>query len=481
MAMTATLAQTPRAAGSGQPSALYPPTVAPHAGTLRQLGFMLGNLRNPLSSLPAAVYEEPFVAFPEAKTPMIWITDPGMVKTVMLEKRQAFQKPPSIKRVLGGLLGRGILITDGDDWKWQRQASAPMFRVQDLQGFVPTMVEAAQRRMDLWKKTAGSGPIVRPIDDETREITFDVIAATLLPSGERLLAPGIDRAMGRFQSATAWSMVFAMLKLPEWLPRPGKRAKRFGERTMRESVRKMLAERRAMATPPDDLMQRLMLAKDPETGQTMSDELLIDNLLTFYLAGHETTAKALAWTLYLLALAPDWEARLLEEIERVTGGGPVEARHIDQLVLTTQVVQESMRLYPPAPMTSRMCTEDTEVGGHMIKAGTQVIVPIYAIQRHKKLWTDPDRFDPERFAPDKAAKINRYAYMPFGAGPRICIGMAFAMMESVAILATMLRAAKYELTPGLSPTPVARVTLVPAGGMPLKVTMRQGNRQTAAA
>jgi cytochrome P450 len=257
------------------------------------------------------------------------------------------------------------------------------------------------------------------------------------------------------------------------MPRPGKGSKQKGERMMRTSVANMLVERRAMKNPPDDLMQRLILAKDPETGQTMSDELLIDNLLTFYLAGHETTAKALAWTLYLLARAPEWEARLLEEIERVTGGGPIEARHIDQLVLTTQVVKESMRLYPPAPLISRMCVVDTDLGGHTIKAGTQVIVPIYAIQRHKKLWTDPDRFDPERFAPDREGKINRYQYMPFGAGPRICIGMAFAMMEAVAILATMLRAAKFELVPGQpEPTPVARVTLVPSGGMPMKVTMR---------
>ena len=470
MTMTATLPDVPSKPEVVTPG-FYPPTVKPSSGMQGKLAFIASNVRNPLSALPAAIYEEPIVFYDKAATPIVWVADPNMIKAVMLEKRQIFQKPPSIKRVLGGLLGRGILITDGDDWRWQRQASAPMFRVQDLQSFMPTMVDAAQRRMDIWAKTPG--PAVRPIDHETREITFDVIAATLLPSGEGLLAPAVDTAMGRFQNATAWSMVYAMLKLPEWLPRPGKGAKHRGERMMRDSVRNMLVERRAMTNPPDDLMQRLILAKDPETGQMMSDELLIDNLLTFYLAGHETTAKALAWTLYLLARAPDWEVRLLDEIERVTGGGPILATHIDKLVLTTQVIKESMRLYPPAPQTSRMCTEDTELGGHTIKAGTQVIVPIYAIQRHKKLWTDPDRFDPDRFAPDREGKINRYQYMPFGAGPRICIGMAFAMMEAVAILATMLRAAKFEIVPGHeAPVPIARVTLVPSGGMPMKVTMR---------
>ncbi len=478
MSLTATFPQTGAATGVAGP-ALYPPTVAPHPGALKQLHFVVGNLRNPLSALPEAIYEEPIVFFDKAATPIVWVADPSLVKAVMLDKRHIFQKPPSIRRVLGGLLGRGILIADGDDWKWQRQASAPMFRHQDLQGFVPTIVGAAQRRMDLWARTPQS--TLRPIDHETREITFDVIAATLLPSGEGLLAPAVDTAMHKFQNATAWTMVYSMLKLPEWVPRPGKGSKQRGERMMRSSVRNMLAERRTMTNPPDDLMQRLINAKDPESGQTMSDELLIDNLLTFYLAGHETTAKALAWTLYLLARSPDWEARLVEEIERVTAGGPVEAKHIDQLVLTTQVIKESMRLYPPAPQTSRMTVEDTDLGGHAIKAGTQVIVPIYAIQRHKKLWIDPNRFDPDRFAADKESKISRYQYLPFGAGPRICIGMAFAMIEAVALLATMLRAAKYEITPGHEPKPIARVTLVPSGGMPMRVTMRDKSSKAKAA
>lgn len=478
MAMSATF--TPASSvPSSRREALYPPTVAPNSGKLKQLSFAIDNLRNPLGALPAAIYEEPIVFFETGKTPIVWIADPALVKTVLLEKRHIFQKPPSIRRVLGGLLGRGILLADGDEWKWQRQASAPMFRHQDLQAFVPTIVDAAQRRMDIWTRTPGT--VVRRMDNETREITFDVIAATLLPSGEGLLAPVVDAAMNRYQAATAWTMAYAMFGLPEWMPRPGKLNKRRGERMMRGSVRKMLAERRAMTNPPDDLMQRLIAARDPESGQTMSDELLIDNLLTFYLAGHETTAKALAWTLYLLARSPDWEARLIEEIERVTGGGPVEARHIDHLVLTTQVIQESMRLYPPAPQTSRNAVEDTELAGHKIKAGTQVFVPIYAIQRHKKLWNDPDLFDPDRFAPEKESKISRYQYLPFGAGPRICIGMAFAMMEAVALLATMLRAAKYELVPGHEPKPIARVTLMSAGGMPLRVTMRDKRSVTQAA
>ena len=206
---------------------------------------------------------------------------------------------------------------------------------------------------------------------------------------------------------------------------------------------------------------------------TKLDAQLIDNLLTFFSAGHETTAKALTWTLYLLARAPEWEARLVEEIARVTAGEPVRAEHIDKLVLTAQVIKESMRLYPPAPVISRITSEATELGGEPVAAGVQTVIPIYAIHRHKKLWDDPDLFDPTRFSPEREAAIPRYQYMPFGAGPRICIGMAFAMIEAVAILATLIRSCRFEIIDGYEPTPVSRVTVRPSHGMPLRVWPRQ--------
>jgi cytochrome P450 len=180
----------------------------------------------------------------------------------------------------------------------------------------------------------------------------------------------------------------------------------------------------------------------------------------------------LTWTLYLLSREPEWEQRLLAEITAVAGNATITAEHIDKLTLTTAVIKESMRLYPPAPQIGRTALKDCAFGDQRVAAGTQVTIPIYAIQRHRKYWTDPDRFDPNRFSPENEAKISRYHYMPFGAGPRICIGMAFAIMEATAILATMLRAANFKADPGFDPTPLARVTLVPKGGMPMTVRLR---------
>jgi cytochrome P450 len=241
-------------------------------------------------------------------------------------------------------------------------------------------------------------------------------------------------------------------------------------------VTAMLAERRAIesqsSSSPDDLMHRLMRARDPESGRSMNDEQLVDNLLTFYLAGHETTARALAWTLYLLANAPDWAAQLEEEIARVTGGAPVENSHVEKLVLVQQVLKESMRLYPPVPMLSRQCVEQARLGDVDVMPGSTVAMPIYAMHRHTGRWQDPDAFDPARFAPEREAQIPRYQYLPFGAGPRICIGMAFAMLEATVMLATLLQKARFAPVPGREPRPIARVTLLPGGGLPLRVTLR---------
>jgi cytochrome P450 len=201
----------------------------------------------------------------------------------------------------------------------------------------------------------------------------------------------------------------------------------------------------------------------------MNEEQLIDNLLTFYLAGHDTTAKALTWTLYVLARSPEWTTELQKEIAQVTGGGAVTAEHIDKLVLTQQVIKESMRLYPPVPVMSRQAVSDTTLGPLSLGKGASVVIPIYALHRHKRRWTDPDVFDPMRFAPDKEKNLSRYQYMPFGAGPRICVGMAFAMIEATAILATILQSVRFELAERAAPMPLARVTLVPKGGMRLKV------------
>jgi cytochrome P450 len=470
-AATISDAQHPAASLSTPPHPpLYAPRVAPLDGPVGTVAFFARLLRNPLRIIPAAAYEEGIVLAGRAGRTVCWITDPALIKTVLLDKHDLFGRTPTTQRVLGGLLGKGVLTADGAAWKWQRQTAAPVFRHNDLLAFVPTIVEAAERLLVIWRQGACAAP--RDIDRDMTLVTFDVISHTLLPGGDTFVGPLIARSSIDYQRPLGWQMAYANFRLPTWMPHPGKIKMHLAQRRLRSAVAALLAQRRASPKPMDDLLQRLANARNPETGAQMSDELLIDNLLTFFMAGHETTAKALTWTLYLLARAPEWERRILEEVRLVAGDGPIAPDHIDKLAITTQVLKESMRLYPPAPVMARQSTIDTELGGMPIKAGTQIIIPIYAIQRHRRYWSDPDRFEPERFAPENEAKIPRYRYMPFGAGPRICIGMAFAMIEGVAILATLVRAASFATTLSREPEPVSRVTLRPTGGMPLAVRVR---------
>jgi cytochrome P450 len=440
-----------------------PRVVAPHK-PLNRLAFVARFVRNPLAVVPRAAYEEDIVFLPAA--PIAWVTGPALVKTILLDEREKFEKRAQI-RLLAPLLGKGILTSEGADWKWQRQAAAPMFRQHELAGFVPAFVAATRRCIAGWRDGD-----TRPIERDMTQLTFDVIAATLLPSADPRMPGAIEASTGLFQRSGAWGQLYAVANLPKWLPQPGRAGMAKAVRALRGATLAIVRERRAAAAAKDDLLARLMGARDPETGRQMNDEQLVDNLLTFYLAGHETTAKALTWTLYLLARSPQWTARLEQEIAQVAGGAAIGAAHIERLVLTQQVLKEAMRLYPPVPLMTRQALADAVLGGHAVKAGTSLVMPIYAIHRHARRWEDPDAFDPGRFAPAREASIPRYQYMPFGAGPRICIGMAFAMNEAAAILATLLQHARFAPT-AHEPAPVARVTLVPRGGMPLAVRLRR--------
>jgi cytochrome P450 len=445
--------------------AFVPPHVVPPARAIKGFALVLGFLRNPLAIVPQDAYEQDYVAFNGLGPRFAWVTGPELIKSVLLDESDKFSKSVQIE-FFGPLLGQGILTSEGADWKWQRQVAAPMFRRQDLLSFVPVFVNATHHLLDRWRRSPAGTP--QQIEADMTQVTFDIICASLLPSSDATVGLALEASADRLQRSAMWRQLYVAAHMPTWLPQPGARRIRAAVRSLRAAVGAMLMERRRVSSQRDDLIRRLMAAHDPVTGATMNDEQLIDNLLTFYLAGHETTSKALTWTLYLLACSPQWTQALTEEIANVTGGKPVCCEHIDRLVLTQQVIKESMRLYPPVPTTSRQAIGQVRLGEHLIKAGTSIVIPIYAMHRHQKRWRHPNAFDPTRFAPGNEGEISRYQYMPFGAGPRICIGMAFAMIEITSILATILQKARLAPVNDHAPVPVARITLQPKGGMPLR-------------
>ena len=447
---------------------LYPPSVTPSARALPLTLTILRFVRNPLRSIPRAVYDETIVTYGRKRPLVAWVTGPELLEQILVKRTDTFVKTRLDKRVLRPVVGEGLLTADGDHWRWQRKLASPLFRPGDVSGYVPAMVEAAQQQVSRWR--AKGATHIAPIEEDMTETTFAVIARTILAGIDEKEAHEIKSTGHTYINSIMWSVASALLLLPEtlWHPGRGKMLKAAAEG--RAVVQRLLDKRRAAGPGGDDLVARMIAARNPDTGAAMTDEQIIDNLATFLLAGHETTAKSLTWTLYLLARSPEWQERVRAEILDVTGGQPITAETVSKLPITQRVLKEAMRLYPPVPAMTRVNLEPTEIGGVALPAPTLIVIPVYVIHRHRKLWDDPDRFDPDRFLPEREAKHQRMQFMPFGVGPRVCIGAAFAMTEATAVLATLLQSVRVSWDGRHAPEPISRVTLHPKGGMPLTVT-----------
>jgi cytochrome P450 len=416
-------------------------------------------MRNPIEAWPRALFEGTSWRPPFPGAP-IFLTDPAAVRAAMVDHAEDFPHGALWRRVMHPAWGDGLVAVDGADWRWQRRAAAPAFRAAQMAALAPRMRAAAEAALERWRTAA------QPIDiaAETGRIAFDVILDTVLSGGEDFERTGTEARVAGFLGQLELKRL-SYLFLPDRAHR-GKLNKPAPEAALlRADVDRMIARRRT-APPRGDLVDLLLGAPDPETGRPMDDALLRDNLLGFILAGHETSAVTLGWALWLAASHAPTTRRLRAEVEAVTGGAPIGPEHLEQLVFTRQLVQETLRLYPPGYQLTRVCVRDTEIDGRRIRVGTRILIPVYALHRHRKYWPDPDAFDPDRFAPG-APPPDRHLYLPFGAGPRICLGAAFAMTELVTVLATLIRAACF--TPRSTPWPVAGASIRPGGGLPMQV------------
>jgi len=427
-------------------------------------------IRNPLEALPAAIYHAPLTHTEFLGRERFHVTDPALIQEALVGHADALAKGPELRRSLGPALGEGLLTANGAHWKWQRQSASPIFRHDRLLAYLPTMLEAATETRDRWLKLPEGSQI--DIAHEMMHTTFDIIVETMLSGHGNIDVARVERGITHFLEATGWLFALSLLNLPEWTPYPGRRRTEASSGFLRETIGRILASRRQTDSQTGDLIDMLLAASDPETGRTMSDGEIIDNLLTFITAGHETTALGLAWTFDLLSRHPQHAERILAEIETVTGGGPIAPAHVPQFNYTRQVFQEVMRLYPPAPIIARVTTQPFTLAGRRVPVGSMIYVPIYALHRHTALWDRPEAFDPERFAPEPSKARHRYAYLPFGGGPRICIGSGFAMLEGVAILAALIRDVRLTSLAPQPPEPRMRLTLRPGKPLMMRVERR---------
>ena len=454
-----------------------PPHHVPREHAVSFWGFFRALRANPLAAWPARAYREPFVVFPGNRflPDLVFVTDPSMVKAVHLDDARLYDKGDVVRRRLAAALGDALLIAPEASWRPQRRVIAPIFASRRVETFAPDMVAVARA---VSTEIAGKAGAVFDAHEAMLGLAYGVIERTAFSSDGVTDPLAFSRAIARYFETVGRIDAASFLNLPAWVPTVDRLRARPALALFRREIGGVIARRReriareGLAAAPDDLLTRLIATPDPQTGERLPDALVHDNTMVFFAAGHETTANTLSWALLLLATHPEWDAAVADEIARVVGAGDPTIDDLGRLSLTRMVLDETLRLYPAAPFLPRMPMEDVDLGPLRLRAGSIVMTSPYVSQRHRAHWEAPDAFRPERFAPDKRDAIDRFVYFPFGAGPRICIGQAFAVQEILIALVELLRRHRFVAVAPEAVIPKAAVTLAPKGGLPLRAVPR---------
>lgn len=423
-----------------------------------------------LSAQPARLYRAWMAEF---RTPFFrsyLINDPKLIRTVLNDRPDDFPKSDRIGAGLRPLLGDSVFLTNGAQWKRQRRIIDPAFQGGRLRDTFPGMVAAGHAAVARIE-TPSDGK-AQEIEAITSHIAADVIFRTLFSIPiEDTTARRVFDEFKIYQRTQPILNLAAFVPGPRWMPRFFRRGTVATARSIRKLITQLTEERLALiaaGTAPDDLATKIMTTPDPETGKTFSTDEMVDQVAIFFLAGHETSASALAWTLYLLALFPEWQDRLAEEAEQFDDS----FAGMSKLSLTRDVFREALRLYPPVPMMVRQATKDDTFRDRNINQGAQVVLSPWHLHRHTRMWDNPDGFDPTRWATSNGQQCARDAYMPFSSGPRVCSGAGFAMIEGVVLLAILLRKYRFSIASSVQPVPVAHLTVRSKDGIWLRITDR---------
>jgi cytochrome P450 len=440
-----------------------PPAPFPGERDISILQQMIKGLTQPIEGWPRAVFED-LSWRPQFPGTPLFLMNPDAIRGVLADQAGCFSQGAMFRRMMRPVWGEGMFTSEGQAWRWQRHASAPAFRPAHMHALAPFMSRAAESALGRWGAESSINTYA-----EAALITFDVILDAVLSGGEDFDRMAARTRMAAFVAHVLKAKISYFLAPDAYhegkVNSPGPQSA-----ALRADIEGMIRRRRT-APPRGDLVDLLLAARDPETGQAMDDSLLRDNLLGFIMAGHETSAQALTWALYLASTHATTADRVRAEVAAVAGEGPIGADHVERLVFTRQVISEALRLYPSALQLYRVCVRPTEVAGVAMKVGQRIVIPVYALHRHRRYWRDPNVFDPDRFAPE-APPPDRHVYMPFGAGPRICLGAAFAMTELVVVLATLMRGANFVVAPGHRVWPDRGLTMRPKDGLPMIVKRR---------
>ncbi|WP_397543183.1 cytochrome P450 [Roseovarius salis] len=428
-----------------------------------------------LSAQPARLYRAWMAEFRTPFFRSFLCNQPSLVDLVLKDRPDDFPKSNRIREGLRPLLGNSVFVTNGATWKRQRRIIDPAFEGGRLRDTFPAMRAAGQGAVQRVGLKADGQPV--EIEEETSHAAADVIFRTLFSIPiEHDVARQVFEQFRDHQRTQPVLNLGALIPLPGWLPRLHRRRTRETAATIRRLITRLTIDRMtaiAAGEAPDDLATKIMTTVDPQTGDCFDTEEMVDQVAIFFLAGHETSASALAWALYMLALHPEWQDRLAHEAAEVCGPDGPSFADVGRLRVARDVFRETLRLYPPVPMMVREAACPERFRDRDVPRGSQIVLSPWHLHRHERLWDRPDDFDPGRFATENGRTCLREAYIPFSAGQRVCTGAGFAMMEGPLILAMLVRAYRFAQAPGRPAMPVAHLTVRGKDGIWLKITPRE--------
>jgi cytochrome P450 len=471
------MATASRSCTTVESCAYRPPAPTPQANPLGLVALVSALKRNPLECWTQKHFEEPIVSGGLPIGHVALVNAPDAIRRVLLDNAANYQKDALQRRVLSAGLADGLLSAEGEQWRTQRRIVAPVFTRRNVSGFAAAMKSAAEAVAGRWQSCDGK---VVDVAAEMARLTLDVLKRTIFSDGLGRDPEEFRLAMMTYFDIIGRIDLLDLLGISNMVPRVARVRVRSTLHFFEAAIDEIIATRRCHLAErsgvPNDILTHLLNALDPDTGTRMRPEGVRSNILTFIAAGHETTANALSWSLFLLSQSHRWRERVSAEAQREIDG-PI-AGVAERLVETRAVIEEAIRLYPPIAAISRVAIGADELAGEPIGRGSMVVIAPYVLHRHCLLWDQPDVFDPNRFLGDARSKIDRFRYLPFGAGSRTCIGSAFALQEATIVLATLMARFTLQLVPGHDVWPLLRVTLRPAGGLPMVIRHNRA-RQTA--
>lgn len=393
---------------------------------------------------------------------MMLVSDPEDIADILVKRADIFHKTRSTKRLLNALLGHGLISLEGADHLRHRRLMQPSFHTRQVQNYTQVVLGHAQKWLDE-RKTGEVIDIVSSLADLTLNIVVDTFFSTKLAETERI-------RVGLSQFSNALNLrVRSPIPLPGWIPTESNRIQREALTTLDSAVYALITARRNDPDPPADLLTGLLQTQDDDTGKTLTDTEIRDEIATVFFAGYETTTTTMAWVIYLLITHNDVLKRVRDEINQVTGGEALSAQHLPQLNYLNQVIKEVLRLYPPAWLFDREPVEDTIIGGFAVSKGQTIFISPYLLHRNPAYFDSPEMFQPKRFTEGFEKSLPRFAYFPFGGGPRVCIGQSFALHTISLLTAALMPRLQPELMPDQTIRPSASATLVPANGIQMRV------------